>query len=310
MATVRLLHLSDLHIPASDGWRWSAFEPALLEDVARNAYYLRAACDVILVSGDLADSGEAGDIERASGFVSARPQSSRTPWLSVDGQPTLQAAGKPILFLPGNHDRFKTWKLGNPAGKEFDKLFSSGWPDGMGSVNAVPLPDKDNAVLSLVFADFTLQRKRDAQGFRGHWGQGLVAPGCLKKLVSSTREAQARKCAVVWVVHFAPEFKGLEKSLELLAGDELMKSARAMNVRHIFCGHTHKRRVYSGKKPPPDVKVHCAGTACCNGTREDTTFHLVEIDVAGGDVIEVREKTMAWNASDRDFRYKSENDFK
>ena len=87
-----------------------------------------------------------------------------------------------------------------------------------------------------------------------------------------------------------------------------MRSARALRVRHIFCGHTHKRRIYP-KKPPLDVRVHCAGTARCKSADADTTLHLLEIDAIGSNVTEVREKTMAWNPFDRDFRYRSDDDF-
>jgi 3',5'-cyclic AMP phosphodiesterase CpdA len=308
VATVRLLHLSDLHIRTQEGWQWSSFQPALLEDVARNAFHLSSHYQAILLSGDLADSGEVDDLARAFDFLYAPPQKSATPWLSAQGRPTLQAAGKPIFFLPGNHDRFKSRSRSNPGGRTFDVTFRRGWPVGLGGVQRVPVPDKENPVLWLVFADFTLRSGRDAVGLTGHWGQGLVNGKSLKKLVFKTRTLQARDWAVVWVVHFAPEFEDLGKSLELLKGDDLMRSARALGVRHIFCGHTHKRRIYP-KKAPLDVRVHCAGTASCKSADEDTTLHLLEIDATGSNVTEVREKTMAWNPSDRDFKYRSDDDF-
>jgi DNA repair exonuclease SbcCD nuclease subunit len=293
--TFRLLHLSDLHLAARKRrLRQSRFDPAVLEELARSAYFLRDHYDAFLISGDLGDSGGMDDLELAFDFLYATAQPSSPAWLSARQKPTLQAAGKPIFLMPGNHDRYRSWPGGDPAGRNFDSVFSGGWSVGVTGVQGIPLPSKNNPFLWLLFADFTLAREGDATGSVGKWGQGYVYEDRLRDLVSNTSAAQANNAAVVWVIHFAPEFENhyqLKDSLRLLLGGSLMRKARDLNIRHIFCGHTHQRKVYP-ERPPFDVSVHCAGTACCRAHNEDTSFHLVEIDVAAGQVTEVREKNV------------------
>lgn len=305
MPTVRLLHLSDLHLAArKKRLRSSRFDPAVLEELARCAYFLRDHYDAFLVSGDLGDSGEMDDLERAFDFLYANAQPSNTPWLSARQKPTLQAAGKPIFLLPGNHDRYQSWPGGDPAGGNFDTIFSRDWLGGLGGVQGIPLPDKDEPFIWILFADFTLARKEDAARLEGKWGQGYVYDSRLESLVSRTKAAQAKNAAVVWALHFAPEFEDhypLKESLRLLSANSLMRDAQALNVRHIFCGHTHQRKLYP-ERPPHDVRVHCAGTACCRARNEDTSFHVVEIDVVAGHVSEVREKDLTWTESEGAFK--------
>ena len=185
MPTVRLLHLSDLHVTAGTHWPPpSRFDPAVLEDLARSAYFLRDHYDALLISGDLGDTGEMVDLAPAFDFLYAGAQPSSTPWLSARRKPTLQGAGKPVFLLPGNHDRYQSWPGATPAGTNFDTVFSRDWPVGIGGVHEIPLPDNRNPFLCLLFADFTLASSKQATWPLGKWGQGYVYPKRLTKEAS------------------------------------------------------------------------------------------------------------------------------
>src|SRR5262245_15044821 len=78
---------SDIHLDAFAAW------------IHANA----AGFDVLLVSGDLASTGYAADLQAADEYLHSP---AARGYLNAKGKPTLQTTRKPIVFLPGNHDRF------------------------------------------------------------------------------------------------------------------------------------------------------------------------------------------------------------
>lgn len=319
MDTFRLLHVSDLHMgvrarvvgfpdslsmqpyPAGTPALLapSSYDPHLTDAAARWMYRHAGLYDVILVTGDLATSGNPADLRVASGYLF---DPVNIGYLSQAGTATLQAAGTPIYILPGNHDRFDGWYLG-PGGVEFDAVFGQTcWAAGQGAQTLVVLQAANCERLALIGADFTLLSYRHANGLFGYLGQGRVYQTILTALAQATqlvRQAHGADLAVVWAVHFPPDFAGIDPNLSLLDQHLLVTAASACDVHHVFCGHTHEPREYPASDP--QVTVHCAGTATQYVTQHGNVFHDLEIDVAAGVATATRRTDIVWNQAAGDF---------
>lgn len=291
--TVRLLHLSDLHITSGSLWgqtlleRLNVLNPAVFYDrrsrpadrallvaVARTASELEA--DVVVITGDLANRGDANSLSSAFGFVD-HPVSEK--YMDHLAQPTLRGYGCPIWLLPGNHDRYDQFAGAVGAGgREFDTVFSKFWNVGQGACSFTLGGD-----FGIVLGDLTLSRIADAKGALSSLGQGRAYPERIWAMEAATLLLRARhpEIAVVWAVHFAPAFTGLDSKLRLLEDDRLLEAAAQLGIRHILCGHTHEPRFYCPVAWP--IEILCTGSAAQRGDHPNT-IHLVEIEVSKGTV--------------------------
>lgn len=295
---VRLLHVSDLHMTR---WPTLPFLPAcdlkILREVCRIAcgWSRRKVLDAVLISGDLADSGTRENIDFVSSRLFCKPQaSSPTPWLH-NHQPTLLGTGKPIVLVPGNHDRFKDFIMGLPGSKHFDEILKPHWMGELGGVQRHLLPNEDSPVLTIMCADFSLGDIRHASTLGGHWGQGRAYPDRVKCLVRETKKARRLKIPVVWMMHFAPGFRSQPESLRLIHAGRLLETASHLGVDRILCGHTHLKRTYR-PQTQRNVYVHCAGTAACWGHGQDTSMHVLDFCVDGRDIVQVRQVDLLWDS--------------
>jgi hypothetical protein len=167
--------------------------------VARVAYLRGNRLDVILVTGDLATTGDARDLRPAHEFVDAAPVSGRrAPWLTAAGKPTLQAAGAPIVLLPGNHDRYQGLTK-NAGGTQFDAFFANYWKtSSRGQLPASPsvqtlvvLQGGTGEKLAIVAADFTLATNADADASRGGWFAYLGQSKAYQVIVDALKKETA-----------------------------------------------------------------------------------------------------------------------
>ena len=326
----QLLHVSDLHAAAEErrlGWperehlrefpeavyrrakaaSWDATLAAVVEhQVIRQSW---SDLDALLLTGDLAATGEDGDFRAARqqfvDHILGLPQANQRPALVV---------------LPGNHDRFKP-KFGLPGAyganyPRFDEVFNDQWTEGavrasrpMQARPAVRMEIVRNRAgreLAVVAADFTLWRLQDAGSsaafpgkIRCRLGRGKAYSQVLTPLREVTEEAAAGgRRPVVWAIHFPPEFPHNQPEMELLNDGLVLAEAARLNVGHVFCGHTHRPFQYTlslsaGRR----VTVYCAGTATqyC-APREDggNTVHPIEIETDNGQVTAVRWYTLTW----------------
>lgn len=253
--------------------------------------------DSILITGDLADSGDPSDLNVAKEVLLGSPHPMATADTdSIEDVPFLMPVfgQRLVALMPGNNDRFAN-KAGHPGGKDFDQIFQSHWTKGAQGVEGFHLVDGSLVVLC---ADFTLRNKRVLAMHR--WRRnGFVDPQTLRWLRKRTREYQRKGVAVLWATHFPPVFPrnfyadtGLrEQERNLVDGHKLIQAAKSDDIRHIVCGHTH----YSDCFNHSDVWLHCAGSSTCRNEERHTTIHILDISFDVGNIIELINTRYCWD---------------
>ncbi|MGE3821041.1 MAG: metallophosphoesterase [Isosphaeraceae bacterium] len=290
----------------------------------------REVLDAVLVTGDLATDGRAADLAWAEFQIAELVKKLAGPRLTREG---LTQSRDRVLIMPGNHDRYDGW-FGRAGGTRFERVFTRFWPETpqppvvqdrwrrfrelkrrVFSPGRRPRrtqtwllecegpsegssPDR----LAIVAADFTLQRSRDASKTpMAHLGQGKAYLHVIDQLKHATRAVSFETRAIVWAVHFPPEFEKNDPLLALLDDGALIDAAVELDVEHIFCGHTHEDRQYTIYRDVRHVDIHCAGTAaqCHVAPSGSNCAHPLEITVDGGSLVGVRWFTLKWH---RDFK--------
>lgn len=289
MEQFQILHGSDLHYsrdplhigvldsvadPAAwnkgrPGWV-SSHDPDVSEAFAIWAHTCSSRFDVIILTGDIATSGEGDDLQAAHRFV-ASPAFFR--YKDLNDQPTLQGSGKRVLVLPGNHDRYDSRFGAKPGNTAFDRTFAAGWHCGQ-SVQELWNEPKGDERLAILGADFSLASGERPRLPRTYEGCGRVYQDRLDSLCDLTASVRHAKpgCGVIWAVHFDPEAAPVW--LELIDSKKLLDAARAQAVGAILCGHTHASR--NGSASPP---IYVCGTTTQLVAPDKNRFQIVTIDV-------------------------------
>ncbi len=315
MPDFRILHISDLHIAGDNMAMYYRFldkklsvfslgRDEILRRVAQLIYEWRKEIDAVVITGDIAATGLESDLASAKRFLQSPQGPSSPPWINSKSQATIEFFGKPVVLVPGNHDRFRDL-LGAP-GTTFYRTFGEYWTEGVGGIQVHYLPNREKPELAIVCMDLTLDSVSHATvWFGGHWGQGRVYPERLKALknVTSTIYGTYPTCAVMWILHHAPEFEKrykLMKQKTLIDAIDLVGEAEQSRVTYILCGHTHKSRNYPvGKRGV--VRVRCAGIAACEKEFYDTSIHVREVAVENGNIVRLNSLDMVWNPGSGQF---------
>ncbi|MBF0555669.1 MAG: metallophosphoesterase, partial [Nitrospirae bacterium] len=223
---LRLLHISDLHLQATDdrniitkiftmykdnglrdeifNYFSKPFDENTLEALAKLAYDLRSYYDVILISGDTAHTASVKNLASARRFID-NPYSnagSDNTFLNDWGEPTLSSCGKPIIIVPGNHDRFESpnYLPGHNGYPQFNDVFHDYWHPG-NNVQGHVIYYKRSPQLAVICVDFSLKSPDHSKGLGGSWwGQGKVYEDELNLLKSETyRIRREYRCDVLWM---------------------------------------------------------------------------------------------------------------
>jgi 3',5'-cyclic AMP phosphodiesterase CpdA len=324
MATFRLLHISDLHFSVQprrldalarvrrgfqqqqvlralfqirSGGLYSSHDPDLARALAEFALYNRQNLDGIVITGDLATTGLADDLDTARNYID-EPASIGVS--TIERAPTLAAAGLNLCLLPGNHDRYSS-ELGAPGGTEFDRVFSNYWETGsrIGSV----IFGREGENLAIVCADFSLMDESHVYPRRvlGRFGQGRVYDNVLANLEAETNDLRAthNRIGIIWAVHFPPKPPRNQWPLRLIRGQKLVSSARRYGIHHMIAGHIHSDLTYEAGARPA-VAIYCAHSACSMSFDEGNGFQVLKIDVAGSRVA-ISEEAYEWNDDECEF---------
>lgn len=267
----------------------SSQHPEALESLARFIYINskstppsqesqdHARLDAVVLTGDLATTGREDDIKQVKYFLSAHPHP-RHPYTSDDPKykdATLAGVGIPVIFLPGNHDRFQPK---NSLHDQVPVVFAPGGTlfDGLGvDYRKEPVQKKEISTpiengelrVMILTADFTLRQLGDHSGRFGWLAQGRANGQnyrrILDELIEKTRQVRLKTrendvLCVLWAIHFPPFFPGIQPTNMLLGQNEFAKAATDEKVDGILAGHTHEQLTY--RNPALKCRVFCCGT--------------------------------------------------
>jgi 3',5'-cyclic AMP phosphodiesterase CpdA len=253
--------------------------PEIAEFLARKIFRMRSQIDLLLISGDIATTGQPEDLRVALRYVTTAQINEH---FGADGNATIRSDAYPILLMPGNHDRYRN-RNAEAGCRTFDLIFQDHWGLTDPEISAVILSRSDRAPLGIVAADFALRTDADAS-FPSRWmryGQGYAYSDIVKKLGQKTDALRERYpgIGVVWVTHFPPTRDGgFWGYRELRFHEGVVAAANNSNIKAILAGHIHERRVVR----LGELDIVCAGSGCVFSEESGNWIHNLEIDVKDG----------------------------
>jgi len=309
MERIRVLHISDLHLAGiystlfAKSYIRNIFQTCdwdALDGIAQFIYDNIDHLDAILISGDISATGLETDLRRALDFFET-PTSpiSDLPWQNLNQEPTLRVfKDKPIIIVPGNHDRFTL-----PMGQDlFYSYFLNYWNAGPGGVQSFFIPDSRKPILSIVCADFSIESVLHSTHVLGRFGQGRVYEKRLSDLEKETDSIKANypSCAIAWMLHFAPDCdnRTIDSHLRLNESSRLIEKARSKKIRYIFCGHIHECCYYSTYDKT--IWIHCSGTSSVT-YKDDATIHLREFEIINSSINSIKSVDLIWDRDEKSF---------
>lgn len=230
--------------------------------------------DAVVLTGDLATTGSLDDIDRVAKFLAAasspkcRHRSDESDYRGA----TLSAVNVPIVFLPGNHDRFiATRNLHKnkypiffyPGGTHFDRELRDYRTYPVQELEISTAISKDRRLRVVILAvDFTLENFADHEGFYGWLAQGKAYSDERRQLTSRTRQLNKQRredevLCVLWAMHYPPGFP-YPKYGRLLGERQVIREATEVGVSAILAGHTHQQMTY--RNPSAAFWIFCCGT--------------------------------------------------
>jgi len=275
--------------------------------------------DAVILTGDLATTGTEDDINKVHQFLYAGFDK-ECPFKSDDEfykGATLSALDIPIIYLPGNHDRYTPTRrfhkkimpiLFYPGAREFDEKLSDHRTE---PIRSYDLVSDDQRLKVIVFtADFSLEHFDDHEGFYGWLAQGKAYSNLRNSLVQATYKASQNKkdgqaLCILWAMHFPPGYP-VRKSCSLLKETELIKLANRVGVYAILAGHTHKQLIY-GTPAMAFIGFCCGTTTQSEPIRDNSQVNLDQLDLSKGNLFQIInitvDKTGQVQAFPRHYRY-------
>jgi hypothetical protein len=267
--------------------RPASFVPEVASGVARFCYWLNRNFDGIIISGDLATTGQGVDLAVAKAFVTTPPIYG--PYFGYN-EPTIGGVTQPqnIHLVPGNHDRYRD-DFATPGSQTFSLMFEQPYMRNRAGDIGHWIKIKQGRKLAFAYADFSLKRADHVPDqIRGPYGQGVVYQKILNDLKKKTAELRELDIPVVWVLHFAPY--ECEPGLQLVNFKQVTDAATELGVLCTLCGHTHLQEQIVVNGHP----VYCAGSACCVDSKDNARVHLLTIKLNDGDTV-VSRQNFRWS---------------
>ena len=314
MWTVRLLHLSDLHIAkeprivnfkdtidlplyylrkygrvATNPFHSSSYEPEAALFLSKVYETYRDMSDLTIVTGDLATTGRRTDLEAALEYFSGRPRRSLYPSQNI---PSLGGTPSYLKLMPGNHDRYSN-RRGRSGGRLFDMLFNNFWQPqndvdeivfkSRNKVDEIESQESGNNRFGIICADFCLNTDADAgaPGVRtlARYGRGIADKSRLDELVKRTQavrdELRADNVVLIWAIHWPPNHPDSGSFMRLKHEQSVIEKAQELEIPIILSGHLHS----PSKVPLDNVLVICAGTPTAMDARN--AAHVLDFEIDG-----------------------------
>jgi 3',5'-cyclic AMP phosphodiesterase CpdA len=290
----KLLHLSDLHLAATprqvdwltfvrglprgqmppQGWvgAWaSSHHPGIVVEAARTVAVVDP--DALVISGDLVTSGERQDVAMGNVFLNGAG-AYQQQWLTVQAGQIFATVGRARAraVIPGNHDRYGA--LYSPGGRHCEAMM--GWPQGK-RVGPLARLQANGASLCILGIDCSLSANDFPSPPFGHLARGRVTDQILNEI----RQAHAQlpgSGAVLWVVHWPPEFAPPVWLHDLINENALIQLGAALGVSLIVSGHTHRHAVY---RTSSGIPVVCCGSTSQFAVGHGNTLQEIAVDVQG-----------------------------
>lgn len=340
-AVFRLAHISDLHfssVPGRKGYMGPGLTKSILgffeaSSKLRNPFLPMTyhplvaagladellnlsetdALDAIVLTGDLATTGETVDLKTARDYIDG----DLLCVMELQTRMTVPAIGQlacPLFVMPGNHDRYLSPAC-FPISRDFEhaEIFGSHWhlpncKQGLGDSHSLVRMNrlnKSGQSLLLCRIDLSYVEQCDwPQTPLEYLGRGRVTNEVLEKIDQLTEEATKKwgdGSPILWAVHFPP-VSDVDPSLELIERDLLLRKAADHGVTHILAGHTHATAdhvttVETSTGNPASIRVLTCGTSTGFEESEPQQFALREFTVQNGAITSVNSQIKCWDAT-------------
>ncbi|MCJ2068313.1 metallophosphoesterase [Methylobacterium sp. J-030] len=258
--------------------------------------------DCILLTGDLATRGTQSDLQTARDYVLS-PSANGTTYQTSTGRPTLSVGNRPVVLLPGNHDRFEDSKC-VPGGTMFDSVFGDKWTKGPQSVQVNAVCGLDGTTINVICADFTLPSAQHADPPAFFPGQGRCIEDVVRELSRVTLASRVKypRRGIIWVSHFPPSFPNepVGRLLELVDSHFLLDAARNCGIKYLICGHTHRQYYVDAA----DIILIVGGTACMLHSSNGNWINSLRFEVNNGEADIVEFSSFEFSQEDKDFVYR------
>jgi predicted phosphodiesterase len=322
MSDFRLLHVSDFHFsiwPSQRHWYeifsqtpWASisqyeqgklrnfptgYSPQIASIAAKVIFEMRSQFDLLAITGDVATTE--GCLASAREFTHSMAQ---FKWLNSEYAPTLQAANKAMILLPGNHDRYKD-NSGAPGGTHFNVVYQDEWRKPHRYVNHRVI-EKDGEALACLAVDFCLRKEQDAgKPYRvNRWGRGKAYDDAIKNLETRTKAIRRRikNVTVIWLAHF-PAMSSTPSKYRLNDARAFIAAADRQQIPLILSGHLHKNRIaeVSANILSKRIPILCAGSM--TAVADKSWMHFVDISVTKGKIDSCSKVDFKWSDKRKNF---------
>ncbi len=271
--------------------RPASYVPEIIAGAAQFCFERAGVVDGVIITGDLATTGIATDMNVAHSFITAPPTAG---FYSAPRSPTIGFMEGYITLVPGNHDKYAD-DYGTPNGKNFELRFGSYMPNFRSGVGHW-VDQKDGRKPGFIVADFSLQSRSDAEDkVIGAFGQGRVYYDVLDEVTNRSLLLRRKysNIPLVWIIHFAPFDCGY--SIKLVDFDKVIDAAIRLKIAVTLCGHTHR----SSKLMVDGHIVYCGGSTGCVDKEHDARIQLMHFDV-DKDCRAIRHNFL-WDRSQHEF---------
>jgi 3',5'-cyclic AMP phosphodiesterase CpdA len=243
----RVLHFSDIHFGAEN-----------VEAVAAALAFAHAQpSDLMLVTGDITQSGETREFEAAAAWFRALPQ--------------------PLFVIPGNHDT-----------PYWDLIARLAWP-WRRYEKIIGHPSNDHQFQTAAVAVRGVNTARAAQ-LRLNWSKGAIDLEQTRRAARALSEAPAKALKIIACHHPLIEMEGAPMTGDVRCGRAAAEIFAASGVDLVVTGHVHVP--FALEIPIGDRRSHAVGAGTLSLRERGAPAGFNEIV---WDEKDIRVSAMAWS---------------